>query len=95
MRKPEPYRADQEGRLDEIRARLNAATPAPWVARDGIGFPYVDSPANAQPATKADADLIAHAPDDLRWLIEVLGIYKATLAMSAKEHIEDVTRLRP
>lgn len=83
----------ESDRLGEIADRLAAATPQPWTARDGLGHPYVDSPAGALPATEADADLIAHAPADMRWLIECVEVYRGTLAMSVKEHIADVAAL--
>lgn len=53
-------------RIDEIRARLDAATPGPWevvcdTTSDVVGVLDGDYD---------DADLIAHAPADLAWLIE-------------------------
>lgn len=68
-------------RLDEIRARLEAATPGPWEAYHarfpnayGEGFWRVDGPHERGYEggfERADADLIAHAPEDLRLLLAV------------------------
>lgn len=68
-------------RLQEIRARLDAATPGEWViendeyisALDGHPSPHIIARVeNDHPGCPhdADADLIAHAPDDLRWLLD-------------------------
>lgn len=64
-------------RLQEIRARLDAATPGPWKrdrheiltvdVDDETGWETCIADAYGDPA---DADLIAHAPDDLRWLLD-------------------------
>ena len=71
-------------RLTEIRARLEAATPGPWrvwhraVDRtehdDQLGLLGLDiagppEPARGRFARAADAQLIAHAPADLRDLL--------------------------
>lgn len=68
-------------RLDEIRARLEAATPGPWSADYWHGDPLqtwavtddagVKELAVADELTEADALLIAHAPEDLRILLAV------------------------
>lgn len=91
-------------RLDEIRARLQAATPGPWCAENcgeksneyvvGVAFAaddencerplsgwpkFYDGDGNeiaartdmvaAEMATRADADFIAHAPEDIAYLL--------------------------
>jgi hypothetical protein len=60
-------------RLQEIRARLDAATPGPWLypeddptriqASDGVSVAVITRRVD-------DADLIAHAPADLAWLLD-------------------------
>lgn len=60
-------------RLAEIRARLDAATPGPWVypeddltriqASDGVSVAVITRRID-------DADLIAHAPADIAWLLD-------------------------
>lgn len=46
-------------RLQEIRQRLDAATPGDW--------PFGELARHLLPA---DADLIAHAPADIAWLLD-------------------------
>jgi hypothetical protein len=69
-----------------IKARLAAATPAPWIAasgkgkvsvvgtKDNNGHSYALAVFSAVPAThrKGDAELIAHAPTDLALLMAVV-----------------------
>ena len=71
-------------RLDQIRARLDAATPGPWARPDWspvnvlpeLWADDVDDPAERGEfmciyATKeADAEFIAAAPDDIEWLLD-------------------------
>lgn len=55
-------------RLQEIRARLDAATPGPWVP---VLINGVESPGIRNPVpTWAQNDLIAHAPADIAWLLD-------------------------
>lgn len=63
-------------RLDAIRERLNNATPGPWwfsgravEAKDEQGSPF--SKTVAVPGWEEDAELIAHAPEDLADLLAV------------------------
>ena len=66
-------------RLKEIRARLDAATPGPWdtegpcMSGDGTYGVFADDgagePTLALRMSPPDADLVAHAPDDLAWLV--------------------------
>lgn len=69
------------GRLDEIRARLEAATPGPWEtfgfevngvksrlnkvkpARDNHSFTHISL------SHDEDAEFIAHAPEDIAYLL--------------------------
>lgn len=73
-------------RLAEIRARLDAATPGPWNVRTNGSWlrpravVYRDSNQHANNVDVcqligerrewADADLIAHAPADIAWLLD-------------------------
>lgn len=65
-------------RLQEIRARLDAATPGPWEWREwSCGDEAITGPDNTgfvvnvdETTPHADADLIAHAPADIAWLLE-------------------------
>lgn len=65
-------------RLAEIRARLNAATPGPWEWREwSCGDEAITGPDNTgfvvnvdEATPHADADLIAHAPADIAWLLD-------------------------
>lgn len=77
-----PSEAD---RLAEIRARIDAATPGPWIYEsqadvhgfDGDEIHYVtpqdaardDDPPMTSFYERADAELVAHAPDDLAYLL--------------------------
>src|SRR5690606_16427521 len=78
---PAPARAGRGdgvvmGRRDDIRRRLEAATPTPWVLGDrhptrvNSRGPYCDTPV-AQAQSRENAALIAHAPSDLRDLLAV------------------------
>ncbi|WP_026931182.1 hypothetical protein [Glycomyces tenuis] len=73
-------------RIEAIAARLAAATPGPWIYENGSvihGFDdadthYVtdqvgaadDDPPIGSFMFRADAELAAHAPDDLAWLVQ-------------------------
>lgn len=81
-------------RRADIRARLDAATPGPWEARQNIHaeftvhevrrpgtFGLVASPNYGRDDYgRADAELIAHAPADLAWLLDDADAARATLA---------------
>lgn len=65
-------------REDQIRARLQAATDPPWLAQGDyvLSVPQAeagwDQPAICrvtEAGTLRDAELIAHAPDDLAYLL--------------------------
>ena len=66
-------------RLQEIRARLDAATPGEWPV--GTLVPYL---------LPSDADFIAHAPDDIAWLLDQLTIQQA----DNKADVEEIYALR-
>jgi hypothetical protein len=70
-------------RLAAIRRRLTRATPGPWRAlpsgrvSDPEGIPVAQTPTTAELAEPtrqdlADANLIAHSPEDLTWLLELV-----------------------
>lgn len=68
-----------ETRLGEIEARLAKATPGPWVERDDeiwghtatiVSHRRVCTPRDANRV--ANADLIAHAPSDIRALLDII-----------------------
>lgn len=63
-----------DDRPTEIAAREAAATPGPWRQRSDAG---IVTDADGQPLAVfgtsgphcADAEFIAHAPEDVRWLL--------------------------
>jgi hypothetical protein len=74
----------EQAELDEIEARLNSATPGPWVVTDGQHIDQYDHhpngdrllsegdyDANYHLFTKDDVAFIAHAPADIRRLLEI------------------------
>lgn len=71
-------------RIAEIRARLAAATPGPWRAdEDEIiwsdeGIDIIHVVVNPE-----NADLIAHAPDDLRWCLDEIDRLRAAATAHA------------
>lgn len=78
-------------RIAEIRARLDNATPGPWRThgRDGdhvvsLADEYVVTSA----WTPADSALIAHAPDDLAWLLAENELLRAALADEMRVSME-------
>ena len=65
-------------RIEEIRQRLDKATPGPWFAgRFSIGAGEDRGDPDAIPvervALREDADLIANAPADLAYLLDTLA----------------------
>ena len=74
-------------RLNEIRARLDAATPGPWWTAEQRR-PYSnpiwsrsDDPVTTGETIgsiylQPDADLIAHAPADIAWLLDEVKRWK-------------------
>ena len=84
--------------VEEIEARLGAATPGPWEAHEGLDYVKIISTsmdidvaewstygAEAQPFVNPDADLIAHAPTDIRFLIDRLRAEVAGRGMMPEE----------
>ena len=78
-------------RRAQIEARLAAATPGPWrVDRydHGGGRAYVEEPRRTLVADfyqEGDREMLAHAPADLRWLLDALAEAEAERdALSAK-----------
>ncbi len=66
-------------RLSEIRARLDRATGGQWLHGVQEGFHWVDTCPDRRVVTiaddvptDADAELIAHAPGDIRWLLDAV-----------------------
>jgi hypothetical protein len=64
-------------RMDSIRARLEAATPGPWLVRGGqltsrFSVGSVDGHPVGLTYAPADADFVAHARDDIEWLLDQL-----------------------
>lgn len=65
-------------RLTEIRARLDAATPGPWHKHDdepwvtNSATPPMRIIATGLRGQRENADLIAHAPADIAWLLDEL-----------------------
>ena len=79
-----------QDRLTEIRARLDAATPGPWERHPSEPWIYV----RRGPFTvniigtqlraaqqHGDADLIAHAPADIAWLLAEVERLEKRVAM--------------
>lgn len=80
-------------RLDEIRARLQAASPGPWRAHEeenrvpvcptvdpDLSLLGIDVDGTAVVYSQADADLIIHAPADLADLLAEVDQLLAFLA---------------
>src|SRR5690606_22388125 len=90
---------DTNDRLTEIRARLDAATPAPWTrfARNAAAPDeddwYLGHDVHGPPRAQrgqiervADADLIAHAPDDLAHLLALVDQLQGQLDEARAEN---------
>lgn len=99
-------REHRAGRLERIRARLEAATPGPWrvdyskeyrsVRRVGAKagerwrIAGVGTGRRVDPQDDANAELIAHAPDDLRDLLAVAEAVEKLCADWEKAYPEDI-----
>ena len=67
-------------KLDEIKARLKAATPGPWKHIETCGCSgevtifecYDERDRLPVPQVVNNAEFIAHAPEDVAWLIKEL-----------------------
>lgn len=83
--------------LEDIRARLDAATPAPWTSKRSeiYGHPYVSPVAdmwgNSEDA--ANADFIARAPQDITALLAFVDEVQA-IAASGSPSCQHPERLR-
>lgn len=91
-------------RIEEIRDRLKAATPGPWEWKlyqgkgDSAGFQYahLESPgkriisasSSVYPWSESDADLIAHTPDDMAYLLSLCD----TWLVSMKDALQTMKR---
>jgi hypothetical protein len=82
--------ADMEGpdtRQRQIEQRLAAATPGPWdvsidrydpvIVQQGSNWPRGDDDALATAYGLDDANFIANAPSDLRWLLDRVAVLEA------------------
>jgi len=90
-----------DDRLNEIRARLDAATPGPWfIGWDGTRrFYFITANENTSGPrpwvtnldglvrSDRDADLIRHAPDDLAWLLDRVDALETELALSTESEV--------
>ncbi len=88
-------------RIEEIEERLAAATPGPWehhAIRDRWRTWMVEGPSGVladmrhYPMAEADADLIAHAPEDMYYLLNVLGQAEAELDRCWEQTNEAIER---
>ena len=87
-------------RLDKIRARLDAATPGPWdtegpcMSGDGTYGVFADDgagePTLALRMSRPDAELVAHAPGDLAWLLVEVGAAR----MEIRDEIARLTKTK-
>jgi hypothetical protein len=94
-------------RLQEIRARLDAATPGPW--SNSVSWDCVE--ADVMPTTNylepyrttvararlpMNADLIAHAPADIAWLLDEISMLEMDVAEISRkaEDAEDFWKQR-
>lgn len=76
-------------RLTEIRARMDAATPGPWSVHDHYDDAYqfdgmsvvADEETVVGPEDRhnRNLDLIAHAPEDIAWLLAEVAQLRADL----------------
>ncbi len=88
-------------RLQEIRARLDAATPGPWVRNYDNGEVVVMDPDDGRTMIgnvtfTRNIDLIAHAPADIAWLLAALESerrHSAMLAQRIDGHLLENVRL--
>jgi hypothetical protein len=89
-------------RVDEIRQRLEAATPGPWKAdatENDVPVVCVDGPIPGTAtvlfegdwAEQPDAELIAHAPTDLAFLLDEVTQLTDQLA-AAGDFMDPITR---
>ncbi len=82
-------------RIDEIKKRLAAATPGPWLKHEA--YHVICKVGEALhgivcrlPPKDTDADLIANAPADLAYLIERLEAAEALLDAVNSGNVADI-----
>lgn len=87
-------------RLTEIRARLDAATPGPW-KRSLSGSRYNPWKVHRGAILVAlsgespeDADLIAHAPADIAWLLAEVEELRAVVRNTPAHYRTDARAVR-
>lgn len=88
------------GKLEEIRKRLEAATPWPWTVRHDQDIheviSHLDNTNSESIATlyelKETAELIAHAPSDLRLLLRIVERQREALEYVQFVHIEKMMK---
>lgn len=78
-------------RISEIKARLEKATPGPWVEYDAKVYVERGSVKIALPMGRKDAEFIAHAPEDIRFLLNVIEKLQMEIV---KERLGDIRKLR-
>ena len=86
-------------RIDEIRDRLDKATPRPWLVWDdgdvGTAYPVTTRARDGRAielesmhianASDSDAELIANAPADLEWCLGEIERLEALIASAWQE----------
>ena len=86
--------------LDEIRGRLEAATPGPWMVRSDHAVAQVAHSTGEQkttvtygPTYRSDAEFIAHTPVDIARLLAAVEAGMDTLDERARQLRETANRL--
>jgi len=91
-------------RIDEIKERLEAATPKPWDVAEWDDCPavhfqildtsgdydhqyFVPQDQHYHTGPLADCVFIAHAPDDIDYLLAEIARYKRALELAATDYI--------
>ena len=77
-------------RLDEIRARLNAASPWPWEISD-YGGSLLSRDDHVVPLRYKDMEFVAHAPEDIAYLLGAIAQLAKALT-AAKAELREVKR---
>lgn len=93
---------DQQARLSEITARVEAATAGPWRSRVNGQKPYKhvafsahrDEMYTTSPLDAGDSDFIAHAREDVPYLLAEVARLRGALEDIAMD-IESDSRARP
>jgi len=86
-------------RLQEIRARLDAATPGPWIIYEdeetGQLDPWDDEGMHPILDSQSNADLIAHAPADIAWLLDEVERSRRTVRRLSIERLQAMSEDLP